>query len=266
MNQPLYFDSHAHYWDARFETEGGGAAPLLDSLFADTLAGVVNVATSPQTIRQTVSQAGRYPRMYTALGIHPNDCQSLAEPLPAVLSRLKSHLQDPASKAVAVGEIGLDYHYDDTDKPMQQAYLAAQLELALELDLPVVIHARDAHGDIFDMVTAYPALTGVFHSYSGSLEQAKELVRRGWYISFSGTLTFHNAKKVAAVAAALPHDRVLIETDCPYLTPHPHRGKLNHSGYLSYINEALASLWHLSPADTAALTTQNAHRLFRIKP
>ena len=168
-------------------------------------------------------------------------------------------------KVRAVGEIGLDYHYPDTDKERQSKWLEAQLTLAEELDIPVIIHDRDAHGDCFDAVCAHPRVRGVFHSYSGSAEMALDLIRRGWYISFSGTVTFKNAARVAGVCAALPHDRVFIETDAPYLAPHPHRGKLNHSGYLTYTVSRIAELWGMSVEEVARITVENARAFYGIK-
>ena len=141
-------------------------------------------------------------------------------------------------------------------------YFEAQLTLARETAMPVLIHDREAHGDIHTTVLRYPGVTGVFHSYSGSYEMAKDLIRRGYYISFSGTVSFKNAAKVAEVARALPREFVLIETDAPYLTPHPYRGRLNHSGYLHYTAEALAALWEISVESVAAITAENAKRLF----
>jgi TatD DNase family protein len=173
-------------------------------------------------------------------------------------------LLNPENKGVAVGEIGLDYYWEPFDSEKQKRYFCAQMELAQELRLPVVIHDREAHGDCFDIVCRYPNVTGVFHSYSGSPEMAIELVKRGWYISFSGTISFTNARRVREVASVLPHDRVLIETDAPYLTPHPHRGKRNDSGYLSYTCKALADVWGMEEDDVARITYQNAATLFGI--
>jgi TatD DNase family protein len=165
---------------------------------------------------------------------------------------------------VALGEIGLDYHYTPFDKARQLAFFEAQMSFARKHRLPVVIHDREAHGDCFDMIRAFPDVTGVFHSYSGSAEMAKDLVRRGYTISFSGTVTFKNARTVTEAAAALPRESVMIETDAPYLTPHPHRGKMNHSGYLSYTAAALAALWQTSVEEVARITEENAKRFFRL--
>ena len=259
------FDTHAHYWDTRFADELGTAE--LDSLLSGLLTGdvpyIVNVATDPASARLAVAQAVRYHGMLTAIGIHPNDGQNLADP-EAALAEIEALLCDPASRAVALGEIGLDYHYEDTDREKQQALFRAQMRLAERLSLPVVIHDRDAHGDCVSIVREFPNVHGVFHSFSGSAEMARELCSLGYYISFSGTVSFKNAERVRGAAAAVPKDRLLIETDCPYLTPHPYRGRLNHSGYLSYTNAALAAAVGLTPEECAALTTANAKRIFRL--
>ncbi len=257
------FDTHAHYWDPRFCDELGPAE--LDALLRELLSGsvphIVNVATDPASARLAVAQAQRYDGMLTALGIHPNDGQALSDP-DAALAEIEALLRDPTSMAVALGEIGLDYHYDGTDKEKQKALFRAQMHLAERLSLPVVIHDRDAHGDCLDIVSEFPHVTGIFHSFSGSAEMARELTKRGYYISFSGTVSFKNAARVREVAASVPKDRLLIETDCPYLAPHPHRGRLNHSGYLALTNEALASAIGLLPEETAELTFENARRVF----
>lgn len=259
-----YFDSHAHYYDDRFSEAGQTPVfDLLDTLFSDEVLAVVNVGTSPQTARAAIRQAHRYPRMKCALGIHPTDGQGLAD-IDAALREIERLIVDPASKCVALGEIGLDYHYPDTDRELQRCLFEKQMRLAARLDLPVVIHDRDAHGDVMDMIAAHPNVCGVLHSFSGSAEMARELVRRGWMLSFSGTVTFKNARKVAEACAAVPMDRVLIETDCPYLSPHPLRGTINHSGNLSYTNAAVAALHGIDPDVCARMTAENAMRLFRI--
>lgn len=258
-----YIDSHAHYFDERFANEtAGGADALLAALFEQGLTAVINVGTSPATTRLAISQAEKYPRMLVAAGIHPSDGQSLPD-IDVALDELDVLLSH--ERVVALGEIGLDYHYDDTDKALQSELFHRQMQLAREKHLPVIIHDREAHGDVMDVVRAYPDVRGVFHSYSGSTEMARELLSRGYYISFSGTVTFKNARKVAEVAAAMPHDLVLVETDCPYLAPHPHRGELNHSGLLPYTVSRLAELWGISPDECAAQTARNADELFGIR-
>ena len=259
------FDTHAHFWDSRFAAEYGAAETeaLIDDLLSGEVPYIVNVATDPASAQLAIAQAVRHPGMLTALGIHPNDGQNIADPDEA-LSEIEALLCDPASRAVALGEIGLDYHYEDTNREKQQAIFRAQMRLAERLSLPVVIHDRDAHGDCVAIVREFPNVRGIFHSFSGSAEMARELCALGYYISFSGTVSFKNAERVRGAAAAVPKDRLLIETDCPYLAPHPYRGRLNHSGYLAYTNAALAAAVGLSAEECAALTTENAKRIFKI--
>ncbi len=256
-----YFDTHAHYYDSRFEEEGKNAFELLDSLFESNVQCIINVGTAPSTCLAAIEQSKRYPRMYTALGIHPTDGQYLSAPEQA-LEDVEKLILDSSSKCVAIGEIGLDYHYLDTDKEKQAFLFEKQMQLAEKLNLPVVIHDRDAHADVFDMILRHPNVRGILHSFSGSPEMAQDLVKRGYYISFSGTLTFTNARKVAECARLLPHDRVLIETDAPYLAPHPLRGTLNDSSNLRYTNEKLAEFWGISAEDCAKITAENAKRIF----
>ena len=261
------FDSHAHYYDSRFDEVEGGVDALLHCLFDGEVGGIVNVGTDLENAHAVIESAARFENMYAAVGIHPSDGQAYRD-IPAAMAELRAIFGDAenrrAKKIVALGEIGLDYHYPDTDKPHQVAFFEEQLKLAEELDLPVIIHDREAHGDVLDVIRSFPGVRGVLHSYSGSYEMAKELVLCGYMISFSGTLTFTNAKKVREVAIRLPKESVLIETDAPYLTPHPNRGKLNHSGYLEYTNRTLAELFNLSEEECASLTDENARRFFGI--
>ena len=259
-----YFDSHAHYYDERFESEiNESVDTLIDALLQDSVSYIVNIGTSPMTSRLAIEQAKRHENMYTAIGIHPSDTRFLSD-VDSDISEIESLIRDPESKCVCLGEIGLDYHYDDTDKEKQMEYFERRMLLAEKLGLPVSIHDREAHGDVMDVIRRHPDVKGILHSFSGSPEMAEELVRLGYYISFSGTLTFTNAKKPREVAAVLPKDKVLIETDCPYLTPHPHRGKTNHSGYLSYTNAVLAGIWGVSEEECARITEENARRILGI--
>ncbi len=259
-----FFDSHAHYWDARFQSETpSGVDTLLSSLFDSSVSGIINVGTNYETTLQAIKQAKRYPTMFVTGGIHPSDVSPELS-LDDLSLIWKPLFQNPENKLVALGEIGLDYHYLPFDKERQWAFFEAQMALARELSLPVVIHDREAHGDSFDMVCRFPDVKGVFHSYSGSAEMAKDLVRRGYMISFSGTLSFKNARNVKEVASLLPRESIMIETDAPYLTPHPYRGRLNHSGYLIYTAEALAESWGTSLEEVALTTEANAKRFFRI--
>lgn len=259
-----YFDSHAHYYDERFESEiPEGVDELIGALLQDSVSYIVNIGTSPETSRLAIEQAKRYKNMYTAIGIHPSDTRFLSD-IDAELSDIEALITNPSNKCVCLGEIGLDYHYDDTDKEKQMEYFERQMLLAEKLGLPVCIHDREAHGDVMDVIRRHPNVKGILHSFSGSAEMALELVKLGYYISFSGTLTFTNAKKPREVASVLPKDKVLIETDCPYLTPHPHRGKTNHSGYLSYTNSVLSGIFGVSEEECARITEENARRVFRI--
>lgn len=264
------FDSHAHYFDRRFREEAeGGADAILRAVLGSTVRGIVNVGTNPDTSRAAIEQASRYEGMYAAVGIHPEDGHFL-NPEEA-LTDLRGLLGTPQTrkrdKIVAIGEIGLDYHTDhfgevSLDRGLEAFLLEEQLRLAEELDLPVIIHDRDAHGDVFEAVLRHPGVRGVMHSFSGSPELAKEYARRGWYLSFSGTLTFRNAVRVREAALAVPRDQLLVETDCPYLAPHPLRGSLNHSGLLVHTVGVLAELWGCDPQEAAARTAENATRLF----
>ena len=259
------FDSHAHYFDSRLEGLGGADKVLCEEVFGGEVERVVNVGTSYQTSLLAIADAKKYDEMYAAVGIHPEDARELDKEPEKELSLIRSLLENKdKNKIVAIGEIGFDYHYDGYDKGKQERYFEAQMRLARELSMPVIIHDREAHGDCFDMIMKYPEVTGVFHSYSGSAEMAAELVKRGWYISFSGVLTFKNARKAVEVAESLPLDRILIETDTPYLAPHPFRGQINHSGLVRYTAEKLAEIRGMTAEEIAEITFENASRLFRI--
>ncbi len=259
-----YFDSHAHYYDERFESEiNKSVDELIGALLKDSVSFIINIGTSPNTSRLAIEQAKRFSNMYTAIGIHPSDARFLAD-MDTALREIEELILDPESKCVCLGEIGLDYHYPDTDKKMQLSYFERQMQLAEELALPVSIHDRDAHSDTLEIIRKYPNVKGILHSFSGSREMAEELIGLGYYISFSGTLTFTNARKPKEVASVLPKDKVLIETDCPYLAPHPNRGKINHSGYLSFTNKVLADIWGVSEEECASITEENAKRIFNL--
>ncbi|MBQ7378339.1 MAG: TatD family hydrolase [Clostridia bacterium] len=263
------FDSHAHYFDKKFDTLEGGAHALLTSPeFAESVSRVINVGTNPDTNRQCIEQSARYDFMWCAVGIHPEDCQHIERTPDDVLAELYAQLCDPEirrrDKMVAIGEIGFDYYWQPVNKELQHEYFSRQLEMARELDLPVIIHDREAHGDSLAMVKQYPNVRGVFHCYSGSDEMAKELLKLGWYISFGGPVTYKNAEKVRRAAAAVPLDRLLLETDCPYLAPQPYRGKINHSGLMHSIAQMQAELHGVAIEQIAIETANNAKKLFNI--
>ncbi len=259
-----YFDSHAHYYDERFSEElNEGVDNLIDTLLTEKVSYIVNIGTSPETSRQAIEQAKKHKNMYTAIGIHPSDTRFLSD-MESELNEIREMILDKSNKCVCIGEIGLDYHYPDTDKERQMRYFEAQMKMAEELNIPVCIHDRESHADVMEVIRRHPGVKGVLHSFSGSREMAEELVKSGWMISFSGTLTFTNARKPKEVAAVLLRHSVMIETDCPYLAPHPKRGSLNHSGNLEYTNAVLASIWGITPEECAEITENNAKRFFGI--
>lgn len=259
-----YFDTHAHYYDDRFYDElPEPIDSLIERLLSDSVSYVVNVGTSPETSRLAIEQAKKFEGMYTAIGIHPSDTRFLSN-IEGELADIEAMILDKENKCVCLGEIGLDYHYPDTDKEKQMRYFEEQMKLAERLGMPICIHDREAHEDVMSVIRKYPRVKGILHSFSGSAEMAKELVSLGYMISFSGTLTFTNARKPKEVAAAIPKENILIETDCPYLAPHPLRGTLNHSANLVYTNKVLADILGLSESECAALTESNAKRVFKI--
>ena len=263
------FDSHAHYFDRRFDEVGGGDKVLTDEVFCGNVSYVINVGTNDVTNRLCIEQAKKYDGMYAAVGIHPEDVRDLDDTLSAELDKLALLLGDRntqrENKIVALGEIGLDYHYEDSDYKKQMDFFVKQMELAKRLDIPVIIHDRDAHGDCMDVIRRFPEVTGIFHSYSGSAEMARELIERGWYISFSGPITYKNAKKPKEACAICPLDRILIETDAPYLPPTPYRGQMNHPCYVIKTVEEIASIKGLTPEEIANITYENAKKVYRIK-
>lgn len=260
------FDSHAHYFDQRFENElEGGAAALLPRLFADDVEYIVNVGTNNENNPVCLEMAQRYDGMYAAVGIHPEDCRDYKrEELDRFENFLKSHSDFKKEKIVAIGEIGFDYHWEPYDKEHQRFFFEEQMRLAEKYGLPVIIHDREAHGDCFDVACKFKNVRGVFHSYSGSAEMARELVKRGWYISFSGVVTFKNAARVKEVAASIPLDKLLVETDAPYLAPHPMRGKINHSGLMRYTVMTLAEIFDKDYDEMASILSANAKKLFEM--
>ena len=262
-----FFDSHAHYYDERFygEENPDGADALLSLLFERGLLGAINVSSSYPAALKVVEQAKKFDKMYAAVGVHPEDLVSDGINYIEQIEKIRSLAENrEENKIVAIGEIGLDYYWRQDNKPEQQDCFERQLALAEELSLPVIVHDREAHGDCFETVLRYPNVKGVFHSYSGSAEMATELIKRGWYISFSGVVSFKNAVKIKEVAAIVPSDRILIETDAPYLAPHPFRGKINHSGRLFYTASALATERGIDVKAVSELTYNNAKALFRI--
>ena len=256
-------DSHAHYFDTRYEQETAGADVILQEVFSRGIETIINVATNMQNAGRCLDQAARYPGMFAAVGVHPEDAQQLMQDPDTELAVLEKLLAEKEKhKIVALGEVGFDYHYEPVNYSLQKVFFERQMQLAEKYHLPVIIHDREAHGDCFDMICRFPGVKGVFHSYSGSAEMARELVRRGWYISFSGVITFKNAERVRRVAATIPRDRLLVETDAPYLAPHPNRGKINRSDYMEYTITTLAELFDVPVQEMIAQTKKNTVSLF----
>jgi len=264
------FDSHAHYFDKRFSELEGGAHGLLGSEeFGNTVCGVVNVATSPYNAEECLAQCAKYDFMYAAVGIHPSDAQTVCKLSPQEeLDRLRCIIGDReqarGNKIVAIGEIGFDYYWQPVDRELQRVYFDEQMRLAKELDLPVIIHDREAHADTFDMIKAHSKVVGVLHSCSMSAEMVREIVKLGWYVSFSGPLTYKNAQRVREACAVVPLDRLLVETDAPYLSPVPHRGKINNSIYMQSTVAEMARIHGKDDDEMARITANNARVLFRI--
>ena len=253
----MLFDTHAHLNDSAVDAD---REALLAELPSQGLALVMNPGCSLETSLDVLELARRYDYIYAAVGTHPDAADEVnAEVLEEYRKLCKLN-----SKVKAIGEIGLDYHYEDIPREIQLRAFRDQMALARELGLPVIVHERDAHEDGMKIVTEFPEVTGVFHCYSGSAEMAKELVKRGWYIGFTGVLTFKNARKAVEVAASIPMDRIVLETDCPYMAPEPFRGKRNDPGKLCRMAERLAEIRGLSLEEIQAITLENGKRLYRI--
>ena len=253
----MLFDTHAHMDDRAFDEDRGA---LLSRLPEEGIGLLMNPGCSLASSRAACALAGNYDYIYAAVGSHPD---AAAEVCPEVLEQYRVLIRENP-KVRAIGEIGLDYHYEDIPREIQKEAFRAQMALAAELNLPVIVHEREAHGDGMAIVREFPTVTGVFHCYSGSLEMARELISMGWYIGFTGVLTFKNARKALEVAAALPLERIVLETDCPYMSPEPFRGKRNDPGKLYRMAQALAALRGLSEEAVQRVTLENGRRLYRI--
>ena len=253
----MLFDTHAHLDDTSFDAD---RRELLESLPGQGLSLVMNPGGSFASSKNAIALAENHDYIYAAVGSHPDVADEVDDPLIAQYRELcKQH-----PKVLAIGEIGLDYHYEDIPRDIQKRAFRLQMELARELELPVIVHEREAHEDGLKIVDEFPPVKGVFHCYSGSLEMAKELVRRGWYIGFTGVLTFKNARKALERAAGIPRDRSVIETDCPYMAPVPFRGKRNDPSLLPHMAAKLSELWGVSPEEAARITFENGKRLYRL--
>ena len=253
----MLFDTHAHMDDRAFDND---RAELLRSLPEQGLELVMNPGCSLESSRNASRLSQKYNYLYAAVGSHPDAADEVNE---EVLEEYRK-LCKLNPKIKAIGEIGLDYHYEDIPRELQLKAFRAQMALAKELGLPAIVHERDAHEDGMAVVREFPEVTGVFHCYSGSAEMARQLVDKGWYIGFTGVLTFKNARKAVEVAASIPLERIVLETDCPYMAPEPFRGKRNHPGYLYRMAEKLAEIRGMSVEEIHTVTVENGRRLYKI--
>ena len=253
----MLFDTHAHMNDEAFAED---REALIAALPEQGVGLVMNPGCDRQSSLDAIALAEKFDHVYAAVGSHPDACDKVDEALIEEYRKLcKLH-----PKVRAIGEIGLDYHYEDIPRQIQQKAFRMQMELARELSMPVIVHERDAHQDGLAIVDEFPEVKGVFHCYSGSLEMAKELIKRGWYIGFTGVLTFKNAKKAVEVAASIPLDRLVLETDCPYMAPEPFRGKRNDPGKIYRMAEKLAQIRQMPVEEIRRITTENGKRLYRM--
>ena len=254
----MLFDTHAHYDSRQFDADRD---QVLSALPGQGVGLVVNPGCDLDSSRQAIGIAERYPFVYAAVGVHPEDCAGWQDTDVDELRSLAAH-----PKVVAIGEIGLDYYWkENPPREFQQRVFRAQLALAWELDLPVIVHDREAHGDCLSIIREFPQVRGVFHCFSGSAEMAKELVGLGWMISFTGALTYKNARKAVEAAQAVPLDRIMIETDSPYMAPAPCRGERCHAGRARHTCQRLAELRGISLEECARITFENGTEFYQLQ-
>ena len=251
------FDTHAHYDDSRFDGDRDAVLAALPEAGVEL---VLDPGCDLPSSRAAAALAERYSHVYAAAGIHPENCAGFQD---ADLVALRQLLAQP--KVAAIGEIGLDYYWEENPpRDFQQMVFRKQLALAEELDLPVIVHDREAHGDSLSIIREFPAVTGVFHCFSGSPEMAEELLKRGWYLGFDGPITYKNARRAPEVADITPLERMVVETDAPYLSPVPVRGRRNDSRYLPHVIAKLAEWKGVTPEEMTRITCENGKRLFRL--
>lgn len=254
----MIFDTHAHYDDEKFDEDRDA---LLTELNEKGISYILNAAASIESLETTIELARNYTFMYAAVGIHPSDIDKMDE---SVIDKIRILSKD--SKVVAIGEIGLDYYYDDSPRELQKYWFERQIELAKELCLPIIIHDRDAHEDTINIIkkTNAKQVGGIFHCFSGSAQMAMEMLKYNFYISIGGPITFKNARKLVEVVEAVPLEKLLVETDCPYLAPEPYRGKRNNSGHLVHTIKKIAEIKDLNESEVAKATLINAKKVFKM--
>ena len=253
----MLFDTHAHYYAEQFDPDRD---KVLSALPAANVGLVLCPGCDLESSRQSIALAEQYPFLYAAAGVHPEDALGLPDDW---LEQVEAMTHHP--KVKAVGEIGLDYYWQEVPRDLQKEVFRAQLALAQRLDMPVIVHDREAHGDSLAIVKEFPGVRGVFHCYSGSVEDAKTLIKLGWHLSFTGTITFKNARRAVEAAAEVPLDRLLIETDCPYMAPEPFRGKRCDSTMLTQMVQKLAEIKGVEPQQLADQTFANACTVYGIR-
>ena len=253
----MVFDTHAHMNDRAFDADRDA---VMASLPGSGVGLLMNAGCNLESSGACIALAETYDFAYAAVGAHPDSADEVCDEILEKYRKLcKLH-----NKVKAIGEIGLDYHYEDIPREIQKKAFIAQMELAKELDLPVIVHEREAHQDGLEIVKQFPTVKGVFHCYSGSAEMARQLVDLGWYIGFTGVLTFKNAKKAIEAAQAIPLERIVVETDCPYMSPEPFRGKRNDPSRVGLVADKLAEIRGITPEEARAITFENGKRLYRI--
>lgn len=254
----MIFDTHAHYDDEAFNED---REELLNSLAVHGIETVVNIGASIQSTKNTLQLMKQYPFIYGAVGVHPSETGELNDSL---MEWLKHVAKEP--KVVAIGETGLDYYWNEPERELQKHWFIRQLQLARELQLPVVVHSRDAAKDTLDIMQAEHAETigGVLHCFSYGVEMARKYLDMGFWIGIGGVVTFQNGKKLKEVVEYIPLERIVLETDCPYLSPVPNRGKRNSSLNLPYVVEAISRIKAVTPEEVIAATNRNARALYRL--
>ena len=255
----MIFDTHAHYDDEQFDEDRDA---LLRSMKEAGIGNIVNIGANMASSQRSLDLAAEYDFMYAAVGVHPSDCAELDD---EKIEKLKEMSSFP--KCVAIGEIGLDYYWPEPEHDLQKKWFKRQIALAREVELPIIVHSRDAAADTVDILKSENAgeLGGVVHCFSYSKEVAQECVKMGFYIGIGGVLTFKNGRKMKEVAEVIPIEKIILETDCPYLAPEPFRGKRNSSLYLPYVVSAMAQIKGISEEEVISITEANAREMYRLK-
>lgn len=254
----MLFDTHAHYDDKSFDED---RSEIILDAYNCNVKGIINVATDISSIKKCISLTEEFDFVYATVGVHPHNVKELDE---TFLDSIYKYSKN--KKVIAIGEIGLDYYHDFSPRDTQKLWFERQIQLAKDVNLPIIVHDRDAHQDVIDIIKSSSANTvgGVLHCYSGSVEMAKIVLDNNLHISIGGPVTFKNSKKLVDVVKYVPIDRLLIETDCPYLTPEPFRGKRNYSGYINFVAEKIAEIKKMTIDEVSNITYQNAKSLFKI--